>query len=294
MKKALRLFGLLLGLFAVILVVGGVVVYSLSNSRIAETYELDHDELDLDVADTSVKRGRHLVQAVGKCGECHDRDLGGKVMADDPMFGRLVATNLTTGEGGMDHLETEALILAIRYGVNHHDDRSLILMPSQAFFFFTDQDLADIIAYLKTVPPVDRELPETKIGPLARFLLVRGALPTLLPAEMIDRSASRSAPEPGASLEYGEYLAIVSGCSDCHLEDLTGGPIPGAPPGTPPAADISTDGEFDTWRYSDFVKAMRQGIKPDDTKIDTFMPWKFTKDMTDEELRALWLYLQNK
>lgn len=293
MKRVLRWLGLLLGVVAVILLVVGTAVYFMSNSRLAQTYEIDDEALELDLSASSIKRGRHLVKAIGKCVECHDKDLGGMIMADDPVFGRLVASNLTSGKGGIGEANAAELVKVIRYGIARHDSRSVILMPSQALYFLTDSDLADIITYLQMVPPVDRELPETGLGPLARFLLVQGALPTLLPAETIDQTARRAAPKPGETREYGKYLAVVGGCQDCHKEDLSGGAVPGAPPGTPAAADLRADSPFGEWTKAGFVQAMRKGARPDGSQINTFMPWKFTRDMTDKELTALWLYLKD-
>ena len=100
MRKVLRWLGLSLGVLAVLFVVAGIAVYFLSNARINKVYEISNNKLKIDISGASVKRGRHLIKAVGKCGECHARDLGGEIMADDPMFGRLVAPNLTSGRGG--------------------------------------------------------------------------------------------------------------------------------------------------------------------------------------------------
>jgi hypothetical protein len=47
-----------------------------------------------------------------------------------------------------------------------------------------------------------------------------------------------------------------------------------------------------SWGEADFISAMRTGQRPDGTVINPFMPWPYIGQMTDEELGALWLYLE--
>ena len=113
-------------------------------------------------------------------------------MEDDPVFGRLVASNLTAGKGGVggSYSDTD-FVRAIRHGVRP-DGTPLVLMPAEYYNKYNDEDLGAIIAYIKSLPPVDNELPETMAGPLARlFVLLE---PSLLPAQLIDHDASRPPP----------------------------------------------------------------------------------------------------
>jgi len=91
--------------------------------------------------------------------------------------------------------------------------------------------------------------------------------------------------------EFGKYLADTAGCSGCHGPGLSGGVIAEAPPGTTPAANLTPAG-LGTWSEADFFKAMRTGTRPDGRVLDTFMPWPYYAQMTDDELRALWRFLQ--
>ena len=81
-------------------------------------------------------------------------DLGGRVLGDNLLMGWLVATNLTRGQGGLgaDYTDQD-LVRAIRHGVGR--GKSLVFMPSESFQRYSDEDLAAIIAYLRTIPPVD-------------------------------------------------------------------------------------------------------------------------------------------
>jgi cytochrome c553 len=123
------------------------------------------------------------------------------------------------------------------------------------------------------------------------MLILTGELK--LPAEQIDHDAPRpSAPKPGPTAAYGEYLAKA--CTGCHGSDFTGGPIPAAPPSWPPATNITphTQDGIGDWSREDFVRALRRQVRPDGSAINPVMPKAMGK-MTDQELTALWKYLQS-
>lgn len=123
--------------------------------------------------------------------------MGGKLWVDEPAFGRLAGANLTSGRGGIGGLTDADLERAIRRGVGR-DRRPLILMPAEAFAALSDADLAAMIGYLRTLPPVDRKMPAPEVGPVARALYLRGNFP-LLPVTLIDHAASRPATVPGVT-----------------------------------------------------------------------------------------------
>jgi mono/diheme cytochrome c family protein len=237
----------------------------------------------------SIARGRHIAQTMGSCVACHGPDLGGLVFEDEGPIGVFAGSNLTRGKGGVaNDLSDEDWVRAIRYGV-HRDSTSLIIMPSEVFVHLSDADLAALIAYLKQLPPVDRVVPETRFGALGRALLAMGKL-NLLVATKTKPYISVPSVTPGATIEYGRYLAETSGCSGCHGYGLSGGRVAG-PPDYLPASNLTPAGRIASWSEADFVKAMRTGMRPDNTQIDEFMPWRNLGGMTDEELRAIWLYL---
>ena len=212
-------------------------------------------------------------------------------MVEDPIMANLYASNLTSGKGGANEAYTDAeLVRAIRQGVGH-DDKSLWFMPSQEFNHWSDADVGAIVAYLNQVPPVDNQLPENSGGPLGRALFLAGMIP-LLPAELIDHDREReTAPPIAVSVEYGAYLG--RGCQGCHGEDLAGGPIPGAPPGSPESANLTLGGELAGWSEANFIETLRTGTTPDGRQLDAeWMPWPTLSKMTNDELKAIWLYLQ--
>jgi mono/diheme cytochrome c family protein len=241
----------------------------------------------------AIAYGERLMKARG-CVDCHGENLAGRVIQENPIAGRLVATNLTAGRNGIAKSYTVAdYVRAIRHGVGP-DGRPLLFMPAHEYYFLSDADLGAMIAYLKSAPPVDSDLlPNQQVAlPIRALFLLTGQVP-LLPAEWVDHNAPRpTPPAPGVTAAYGQYLAVT--CIGCHGPGLAGGPIPGAPVDWPPAPNLTPSGRLSQWSEADFIRAMRTGVTPDGTQIrNRYMPWQALGQMTDDELKALWLYLQS-
>jgi cytochrome c553 len=249
------------------------------------------ETLTIPTDSAAIARGKHLAVAVAKCTDCHDAGLKGKVFIEDPVFGRLVTSNLTSGRGGVARNYTDAqLARAIRHGVRP-DGTPLLFMPSNEFNHFNDEDLAAIVAYVRSLPAVDNDLPATKIGMLPRVLYVTKKL-DLVPAEIIDHAKRPAVVPVGVTREYGQYMAETGGCFGCHGPGLSGGAIPGAPPSLPKATNITPTG-IGTWTEAQFMQAMRSGTRPNGVSINPFMPWQYVGQLTDDELRALWAFLSS-
>lgn len=295
MKRALKWAGLGVGgvVVLLVLVVGGAMGFT--SSHVNRMYDVQPAPLvrtDSLTGEALVARGTRLLTVRG-CRDCHTPDLGGGMMADDPVIGTLWAANLTSGTGGVapDYRTETDWVRAIRHGVGP-DGRPLVFMPAHEFYPIGDNDLAAMLAALRALPPVDREPMKIRTGPLAAMLFMMGKMP-LLPAELIDHEAARpTTPAPGATVEYGEYLA--TGCEGCHGHTLSGGKIPGGPPGTPIPANLTPDMEtgIGTWTQEDFVRLLRTGVRPDGGRVADFMPVNMTKEFTDMELEAIWKYLR--
>ena len=63
----------------------------------------------------------------------------------------------------------------------------------------------------------------------------------------------------GTSSEAANDIAVTGGCTDCHGGNLSGGPISGAPPEFPPAANLTPSGDLAHWSDADIVRALREG-----------------------------------
>ena len=290
MTKWLRRLGIgVLGL-VLLLAAGGGGIYGVTSRAFTRQYDIQPENVAIPSDTAAIARGRHLATAVGKCVDCHDQGLKGKVMIDDPVFGRLVTSNLTTGKGGvLGKYTNEQLVRAIRHGVKA-DGTAAIVMPSQEYYYFNDQDLGALIAYIRSLPPVDNELPPHDIKFLPRALYVAKQI-DLLSAEVIEHNKRPPFVPAGVTREYGEYMAQTGGCFGCHGPGLSGGKMPGAPPDFPPATNITPTG-IGNWTEAQFIQAMRTGMRPNGTPIDPFMPWSYVGQLSDDELKALWLFLR--
>jgi mono/diheme cytochrome c family protein len=251
-------------------------------------YHPPDDKIAVPTDQASIARGKHVVEAVAVCTICHGTNLGGKLAFEDGLLGRGYTSNLTSGRGGVGRTYRNAdWIRSIRYGVRP-DGHGIPFMPSDYFNKISDADMGAIIAYLKSLPPVDNERTRVEINLPARLLIDLGVFGDLVRAAKIDFRAAR----PQQSSDGGEYLVEVGGCTFCHGPGLSGGqgPEPGAPHGT----DLTAHGPLGHWSLTDFRDTMRSGVDPQGHAINPkYMPWLAYRHMTDEEMDAIWLYLRS-
>lgn len=289
MKKFLRALAWGVGGVLVIVAIACTVLYVTTQRGIDRKYAVAGHALTIPTDSLALARGAHVAKALSKCIDCHGADLGGRQFIDEPPVARLWAANLTTGKGGVAPLSDLDWERAIRHAVKP-DGSALKFMPSLEFQFLSDDDVAALIAYLKSLPPVDREPKPNSVGPIGRLLYAKGDL-VLIPAERVNHEQHPAAAPMAVTPEYGRYLTEIGGCTGCHGEGLSGGKIPGTPPDWKPAANLTPSG-IGQYKEEDFFRALREGKRPDGSPIDSLMPYRFTKDMTDDEIRAVWLYLK--
>ena len=273
-------------LLLVLLAVAGLAAFAYysTGQRMAKQYTVSVPPVDLPTDPARIEHGKYLVHTVSMCAECHGEDLGGKMMMDNFAMGHLAAVNLTTGRGGVGSMSNADMVRVLLHGVRP-DGRSVVFMPSQDYHF-SEADAADIIAYLRTLPPVDRALPAPSMGPMARILATVADFP-LLPAEHIDHAtaAFAGAVDTSTPEAAGSYLVSTAGCRGCHGQDFTGG---GGPP--PGAANITPVG-LAGWTPEDFMRAIREHKRPNGTTIDEAMPRAYGA-LSDEDLRHIFAYLK--
>ncbi len=247
-------------------------------------------DLDAVALERAIARGERIVRSRLGCAGCHGADFGGQALIDETMIGRWIAPNITTGQGSVtigfsatdwDH--------AVRHGLRRGGRTSS--MPSVDFLNLSDRELSDIVAYIRSLPPVDREQARVEFGPVLKVLLALGKI-DLLVAFRIDHMKPHAVEPPAAVAdeEFGEHLAQA--CRGCHGERLSGGKIPGDP-GMPIVANLTPDATgLKNWTEDDFVRALREGRRPDGSAISDYMPWKAYAGMSDTEIRAMWAYLR--
>jgi mono/diheme cytochrome c family protein len=273
---------------AVLVVAGLVAVYALSEWQLRRTYVVTEEILSLPDEPGDAERGERVARHVSVCVDCHAEDLGGEEVVSVPLLARVVGPNLTGGEGGLADVTDDEIVLAVRHGLDG-EGRPLIVMPSQNFWWMSDEDMAAVIAYLREVQPVDREIARRGPGILIRGPIMLGLF-NMIPAGQINHNVPPAeAPDEGVTPEYGQYLVSIGGCRDCHGAPLLGGRTPG---GGPTAPNLTRTGAAGQWSVEDFMVAMREGRTPGGDEIDGVMPWRFYAGMNDDELSAIHAYLQ--
>ena len=291
MKRGLKWLVYGLGGLGGVVIIAVCAIYGVSEMRFRKQYALTPPSLVIPTDSASLARGEHLANTTAFCVDCHGENLAGNTVVDQPILGRVFATNLTRGKGGVGLLSDADYIRAIRHGVAP-TGTALKVMPSSVYMNLSDEDLASIIAFVKSVPAVDKEHPAISMGPLGRALFVAGKMP-VLHAEQIDHERKHLAAVPRApTAGYGAYLASI-GCKGCHGPALAGGPIADGPPDWPPAANLTPAGPTKEYSEADFTKILREGKRPNGIVVNDAMPWRLTKKLTDDEIHAIYLYLKS-
>ncbi len=290
MVKVLKWTGVVLAGFVALVILAFAGLYWSAQGRLNKTYTIPPEELAIPTDAASIEEGKR--QFIIHCATCHGENAAGSIIFQDPALGTIVAPNISAGRGaGGGALSDAEMIRAIRHGVGA-DNKALLTMPSDAFYYLNDRDLGNLTAYLKHSSPVENSLPKTAVTPLAAALIGAGAFGKVISAEEIDKTGPRPpAVAAGVTVEYGDYLVRTGQCRTCHGADLTGGKDPD--PNAPRAPSLTRSGELGAWSQQDFSTAMRTGVTPGGRKLSEYMPWKFFGQMSDDELKAVWLYLQS-
>ncbi len=223
----------------------------------------------------ALAEGQHLVQLRG-CLGCHGAQAEGKVFYDEPGVATVVAPNLTRAVANYSAGELDGII---RHAVRPNG-QSVLGMPSEAFTRLRDEDLARIIAFIRSLPPVDGPGPSVSVGPLGRLGLITGKFKT--GATLVD--AVTAMPALPDSIAEGSYLAHTI-CAECHGSNLEGDPGFAVP--SLAIASIYSLPEFET--------LMRTGKARGDRELGLMSEVARSRfvHFTPAELEALFRYLHS-
>jgi mono/diheme cytochrome c family protein len=294
MKRVLKWIGIVVASLLGLVILIALGLYAKARLEFGRTYNLQVESVTIPTDAPSIQRGQHL--ATFLCMECHGKDLGGNpAWFDAGPIGGASTPNLTTGQGGLGSQLTDVdFVRVLRHGVKPNG-MSVFIMPANDFRFMSDQDLGALIAYVRSVPPVDRPTPlgTLHFTFLGNVLYGAGMFGNVLRASQIDQtSPPPAAPQPGVTADYGQYLVDINGCRDCHSAQLSGGKT--GTPGSPLAPNLTPGGELSAWTEADFLNTLQTGVTPSGTHLPPqFMPWDFKGQMTPDELRAVWAYLHS-
>jgi len=254
-----------------------------------------------------MERGKYLVEGSLHCFECHAEPdykspgapplsgtKGGGRNWSERGFSWLFSPNITPDQAtGAGKWTDDMLARAIREGIGY-DGRALFpLMPYRSFSHLSDEDLASVIVYLRSIEPISQELPKTK-APFPLSLLLN-----IFPEPV---NAPVPSPDTSTAIARGQYLAQISDCEGCHtprgrtspvLEgfEFAGGNVMGQGESTVAATNITPDPTGISY-YDEalFLKAMRTG-HVGARQLNPIMPWVYLRNMTDNDLKDLFAYL---
>ena len=256
-------------------------------------------------AQTSLERGRYLVDTVMTCHNCHtpkgpngpqfDKALSGGLRFDEPPFD-VTASNITpdrdTGIGSWSDAEIRAALLE---GTRPSGHQLAPVMPSGYYKILTPGDLDGIVAYLRSVPPVANKVP----GPVYKLPVSHqvfpGAEKPMPAADLADKS------------KRGFYLVTIAHCMECHTTPASSGTgldfqnslgkggrqFPG-PWGVSIARNITSSKRagIGDWSDDEIKRAITQGVRKDGSKLKPPMGYPFYAKMTDGDLDAIVAYLR--
>lgn len=296
----------LLGLLATLLL--GVLGFVLVMER--KTYEPPAVPVKASTDPERIARGRYLALGPAHCVACHSDEAAYRSAGPDeevPLsggnefhlpLGTIRAPNLTSDpETGIGAVDDASLARALRHGV---DRSGRVLFPIMSFAELSDEDLAAIISYLRTQPPVKHAVNTREYNALGRLVSAMAFRPTT-PA-----STPPVRVEQGASAENGAYLVdSVASCTGCHTErDRASGQFIGprlaggfkfeshAREGvvfvSPNLTPDEKTGRLFLWTEDTFVARMKAGVGPEGSP----MPWKAFARMSEDDLRAIHRHLK--
>jgi mono/diheme cytochrome c family protein len=296
---------------AVVLLLLVVGFFSFVFARQGKTFEAPLPDITAKTDSATLARGEYLVYGPAHCSGCHspiDKQqalatgehipLEGGFIFQLPI-GKMITPNITPDETGIGKMTDQQIARAMRYGVGY-DGRPLFdFMP---FHNLSDDDLCAVISYLRTMPPVKKEIPKTELNMMGKVVWA-------LAIEPVGPEVGVAIPKsitPDTTAKYGEYLCnYVANCRGCHTNrDLkTGAYIgeffaggfempsmiqPGKAVVTPNISPDPETGKMSGWSQEKFIQRIRQGrVIP-----LSEMPWDQFNQMSDNDLKAIYAYLQ--
>jgi len=311
MKKVFKILGILVGI-VVLLVIAGYIYLNTAFPKVDPP-----KDIKVEATPERIARGEYLANHVAVCIDCHsERDWtkfagpikpgttgsGGEVFDEKIGFpGSVTTKNLTPANLGS--WSDGEIIRAVTCGVTK-DNRALFpMMPYPNYNQFTEEDVFSIVAYIRSLEPQEKQIPETELNFPLNLLVKTMPIQSYSPSKEVDKSNT---------VEYGKYLVKIASCSNCHTPSDKGEPLPGMtfaggeefdfPGGMVRSANITPDSEtgIGNWTKEDFFNRFRFYNNEEahnvpvniEKEFNTPMPWLMYSGMTDEDLGAVYDYLR--
>ena len=312
MKKVFKVIGIILGILVVV-VIASLIYFNSTHPNVASA-----KDIHVEITPERLERGKYLANYVTNCIDCHSKrdftkfsgpvipgteGMGGEkfdeTMADVP--GVIYAKNITPA--GIGDWTDGELFRAITVGVNKKGEALFPLMPYMHFRQMGQEDIYSIIAYIRTLKPIENKIPERSLNfPLN---LIVKTIPKDLEGPM------PAIPDKSNTLAYGAYMVNAVSCINCHTKMEKGKIMPGTEFAggfkfcnegqCVTSANITPDNEtgiglmtkevfLDKFRFYRDEKA--RNILVGKSGNNTVMPWALYSNLTDEDLSAIYNFLR--
>lgn len=235
----------------------------------------------------SLERGRYLYASRG-CADCHGQDGAGHLFLDDGKGMRIAGPHISPGPGSVTKwYDAQDWERSIRHGVGP-GGRPLMVMPSEDYNRLTDDDLAALVAWLRSMPPAVGGGPILDLPLPVKAFYGFGLMPDA--ADKINHALPPAEPvAEGVNPAHGAYVANM--CKGCHGAGLTGGKIPGSPPDWPQAANLHPGNTMARYATPEaLMQLFKTGKRPDGSAVRV-MPFGSLREINETDVRALHLYL---
>ena len=307
MKRAMKIAGIVLGALALLL--AGAISLTIGWRPFVGPRARPLTDRRFEATPERLAHGKYLTEDVLDCFACHSQrdwskhdaplvpgtEGGGQApFSLEGLPGKVFPPNITPDkETGAGNWTDDQLGRAIREGIGH-DGRALFpMMPYENYRYLSDEDLASVIVYLRSLPPVHHVVPKTELIFPVKYLIRSVPQPITAPVPPPDL------PTP---VKHGEWLVRVAGCRDCHTPQKMGTPLPGldlaggwvmkGPWGTVASANLTPDPSGISYYDEDlFLKVMHTGYV-NARELAPIMPWWVHRGMTDEDLKDMFAYLR--
>jgi hypothetical protein len=311
MKKVFRGIGIFL--VAVVVIIGGIIAYI----KIALPNVGDAPDLQIELTEERIEHGRYLANSVVVCMDCHSTrewnkfsaplapgtlGKGGEKFSHAEGFpGVYFSKNITPK--GINRYTDGELYRVITTGVTKEGRAIFPVMPYPYYNSMDEEDVYSIIAYLRTLDPIDSEVPDSKSDFPMNIIL--NTIPK--------KREPVKKPEKSDMLAYGGYLTKIAACIECHTDVKQGQIIPelaysggrefAFPDGSVVrSANITPDEVtgIGKWTAQAFIQRFKSYadssyVVPvvNQGEFNTIMPWTMYGSMTEEDLLAIYTYLQS-
>ena len=272
-------------------------------------------DLKVEPTPERLARGEYLVNNVAACVDCHSqRDwsrlsgpvkpgtvgMGGQVFSEDEgLPGNIYAKNITPH--ALANWSDGEILRAMTAGVSKDGHALFPVMPYPNYAQLTEDDAQAIIAYIRTLAPVESTIPARTLNFPVNFIVNTIPKPARFTQSL----------DPSDTVVYGKYLLTVASCGDCHtpitdrgerIAELTlaGGMKFKTPGGVVRSANITPDEQtgIGSMTRDAFIARFKHWQSPaalaptQPGEFNTAMPWALYAGMTTSDLGAIYDYLR--